>query len=139
MTESSLDAHDWVHLGGVKNTGTPSPSEAAALSGAWEEALASTLKPLHPGLKRLAAAGADVPGVGIELADDKGKVVADCELCWSAAKVVVLRADQEDLMEAWTAQGWKVLLLDEAEQMVDSTPWVEAAAEALGLAMNDKE
>lgn len=139
MTESGLDAHDWVHLGGIKSSGTPSPSEAAALSAAWEEALASTLKPLQPGLKRLAAAGADVPEVGIELADDKGKVIADCELCWSAAKVVVLRADQEDLMELWTAQGWKVMMLDEAEEMVDSTPWGEAVASALGLAVNEKE
>lgn len=139
MTESGLDTHDWVHLGGAKKTETASPSEGAPLGGAWEEAMASTLKPLRPGLKRLAAAGADVPEVGIELADDKGKVIADCELCWSATKVVVLRADQEDLKEAWAAQGWKVLLLDEAEQMVDSTPWADAAAAALGLAMNDKE
>ena len=139
MTESGLDAHDWVHLGGAKKAEAASATEAAALGGAWDEAIAGTLKPLQPGLKRLAAAGADVPEVGIELADDKGKVIADCELCWSHAQVVLLRADQADLVHVWSAQGWKVLLLDEPAAMVAGTPWCAALADALELALNDKE
>lgn len=139
MTESGLDAHDWVHLGGKKNTGTASPSEVAALGGEWEEAVSSTLASLQSGLKTLAAMGAGVPEVGIELADEKGNVIADCELCWSTAKVVVLRADQQDLVDVWATKGWTVILLDETEDMVAGASWFTSVAEALALTVNDKD
>lgn len=139
MTESGLQAHDWVHLGAAPSAQGAAPAAAAALGGAWAAVVAAAFKPLQPGLKRLAAAGAELPQVGIELADEHGKVVADCELCWPTAHAVVLRADQADLAPAWAAQGWTVMLLDEAMQNLAGLPWCAAVAAALGLTPNDKD
>ncbi|POR45219.1 hypothetical protein B0G62_1387 [Paraburkholderia eburnea] len=66
------------------------------------------------GLQTLAQAGAPVPLPGLELVNEKGKVVADGELCWGGQKLAVLRDDQSDMVDEWTAQGWTVLVLDES-------------------------
>jgi len=139
VTDSGLDAQDYVQLTTLASTSGESPSGNAALSGAWEEVLAQTLKPMQAGMALLAAAGADIPVMGLELADDNGKVVADCELGWPSIKLTVLRDDQEDLVESWTSQGWRVLLLNESMDMVDEANWHVALAQVLGLTMNEKE
>jgi DEAD/DEAH box helicase domain-containing protein len=46
----------------------------------WEATLQQTLDAMRPGLRRLAEAGAAVPEVGLEFADEKGRVLADAEL-----------------------------------------------------------
>src|SRR5690606_19293384 len=90
------------------------PSDQPAIHGAWAETLGQVMAPIQPGLARLAQAGALVPVIGLELADDKGSVVADAEIGWTDAKVVVLRADQSDMVDAWSERGWKALCLDES-------------------------
>jgi DEAD/DEAH box helicase domain-containing protein len=92
---------------------------------------------LQPGLKRLIDAGAEPPEVGIDLADEKGKVMGDCELAWVKAKVVVLRADQDDLEAAYAETGWRVMVLADDMVSVHAKAWESVAADALGLAMND--
>jgi DEAD/DEAH box helicase domain-containing protein len=88
---------------------------------------------------RLAQAGATVPEIGPELADDKGRVVADAEMIWGAAHVAVLRLDQADMAKEWTAQGWAVLCLDEALTQCMAQPWEKAVATALGLTIGNQE
>jgi DEAD/DEAH box helicase domain-containing protein len=94
--------------------------------------IADAIPVLAPGLKELAMQGALPPDVGLELADDKGRVMAECELAWTASKLVVLRPDQEDLRDAWQKEAWTVLLLDEAAR-VGEEPWQAVAAKLLGL------
>jgi DEAD/DEAH box helicase domain-containing protein len=87
----------------------------------------------------LAAAGAALPEVGTELADENGKVLADAELAWVGEKLVVLRPDQDDLADAWKAAGWTVELLDDALMSIQDEPWQVAVATRLGLALQKNE
>lgn len=140
VTDSGLDAHDYAQLDAAGDVADgPVSSASPALSGAWQEVLVQTLKPMQPGMARLAEAGAELPEVGLELADDKGKVVADAELGWSTVKIVVLRDDQADMADAWVSQGWTVLQLSEPLEMVGGVSWHMAVAQALGLHVNEKE
>ena len=109
------------------------PSEQTSLNGAWLEVLEQLLDPLKPGMVRLSQAGAAVPEIGPELADDKGRVVADAEMIWAAAHVSVLRPYQTDMVQEWTAQGWTALCLDEDLTHCNAQPWEMAALLALGL------
>ena len=77
--------------------------------------------------------------VGLELADEKGRVIADAELGWGDAKLVLLREDQEDMVEIWAEQGWSTLCLEGDLTMVNDKPWEEAAAAVLGLTIKNKE
>ena len=75
------------------------------LAGVLDQALSS----MKAGLKALARAGADQPEVGMELADEKGRVLADAELAWASQKLAVLRPDQADLAPEWCAAGWQLI------------------------------
>ena len=114
-------------------------SGQAALLAVWETTLEQTLDVLRPGLRRLAEAGAAVPEVGVELADEKGRVLADAELAWPTEKLVVLRDDQADLSEAWAAAQWKVVELDEGLVTSGGAPWQSVVAAALGLTLDNEE
>jgi len=63
------------------------------------------------------------PVVGYEMTDAIGKVVADAELAWPTKQLVVLRADQDDLMPIWEAASWQVVLLDEDGLNVQTNDW----------------
>ena len=88
---------------------------------------------------QLAEAGASTPEVGTELCDERGKVVADCELSWANEKLVVLRDDQADLAGAWQGQGWLTFTLDEQTESIGDEPWPDVVAQALGLTLVSKE
>ena len=111
----------------------------AALLAVWEATLQQTLDAMRPGLRRLAEAGVAVPEVGLELADEKGRVLADAELAWPPEKLVVLRDDQSDLSEAWAAAQWKVVELDEGLVTAGGVPWQGVVATALGLTLDNEE
>jgi DEAD/DEAH box helicase domain-containing protein len=66
-------------------------------------------------------------------------VVADAEMIWTAAHVAVLRSDQADMSQEWTAQGWTVLCLDEDLTQCMAQPWEATAAKALGLTIENEE
>ena len=66
-------------------------------------------------------------------------MLAECELCWPDARVVVLRDDQADMEEAWKQQGWAVFLLDEAMEKTGGVAWYQALARAMGLPITEKE
>ena len=139
VTASGLDAHDY---GGLVFKPDRQPGQAksqASLNGAWDETIKQVLKPLQPGLTSLALAGAHLPEIGMELADEKGKVVADGELAWTEAKLVILRDDQADLAEAWQSQGWTALLLEASLADIGGIEWPSVVASHLGLTLHNKE
>ena len=137
-TASGLDGHDYEDLD-VGASGVPPQSPGqAALNAAWAAVLEQVLGDLKTGLTQLAQAGASLPEVGLELADDKGRVQVDAEMAWHEAKVVLLRADQEDMSAAWAEAGWQVVLLDDA-LAVAGLPWQVAIAPLLGLELNNQE
>jgi DEAD/DEAH box helicase domain-containing protein len=109
------------------------------LNNAWAEILAQALSALKPGLTELAHAGAPTPEVGLELADEQGRVLADAELTWSKAQVALLRPDQDDMAMIWLGAGWHVVLLDESFTLASEKPWPQAVAPLLGLELNNRE
>ena len=138
-TASGLDAHDYEALGAMDG-GSAAPAQQLAQAGlgaAWQQVLAQALKELSAGLKALADAGASPPEVGLELADDKGQVLADAELTWVDHKLTLLRPDQADLADAWIASGWQTVVLDDKLASVQGLPWAKAVADGLGLTMKN--
>jgi DEAD/DEAH box helicase domain-containing protein len=135
-TASGLDAHDYEVLPAIgREAAAPGqPSGHAGLGGAWQVVLEQSMTELVEGLSALAVAGARPPEVGTELADDKGRVLADAELTWVDQKLAILRPDQADMAGAWTVAGWAPLILDDELETVQGQPWVVRVAAALGLA-----
>jgi DEAD/DEAH box helicase domain-containing protein len=139
VTSSGLDAHDYVGLlnsGTSQTAGSTSGGNEAELA-VWQEILNQTFEGLKDGLKRLAVAGSNLPTVGLELADENGRVLADAELAWSERKLVVLRPDQVDLATEWLAVGWQVFELEENLTMVEGKPWESVIAEKLEITLGD--
>jgi hypothetical protein len=78
---------------------------------ALEALLKLAMKPVHVGLAALAGSGHPLPDeVGYELSDAHGETIAEAELAWLEAKVVVLLDVQEDYAAIWLAQGWRVVM-----------------------------
>ncbi len=136
-TSSGLDGRDYEELdtnaAKAPGTGLAMP---AANQAVWESVVSQAIKELQEGLRILASAGANPPEVGMELDDDRGRVIAESELVWAAQKVVVLRDDQNDYRDAWTEAGWAVIQLSEDAQHAGDVAWTEAIAGALGLTLN---
>jgi DEAD/DEAH box helicase domain-containing protein len=122
----------------LAGSGLAGRSGDAALSGAWGETLKQVLAPMQAGLAALAKAGAAIPEVGTELADADGKVVADAELCWPVAHLVLLRDDQTDLQAAWEAQGWRTMLLSDDQTLIDDQAWHVVVALHLSLTLSEE-
>lgn len=139
VTASGLDAHDYGGLVFTQSNQPGQPGSQAPLNGAWEEVLKQVLQPHQAGVKAMAMAGAELPVIGMELADEKGVVVADSEICWASPKLVVLRNDQADMAEAWHLQGWKTLVLDELLTEIGGAEWSAVVAKHLGLNLPNKE
>ncbi|NCT69100.1 MAG: DEAD/DEAH box helicase [Rhodanobacteraceae bacterium] len=76
----------------------------------WPDVMGAALSELQPGLAALRDAGAPAPDhVGFELAAPSGEVMAEAELAWEGARVVVLAEHQIDLRGPWEAEGWMVI------------------------------
>jgi DEAD/DEAH box helicase domain-containing protein len=138
-TASGLDAKDYDVLSTTQAGPDTAPAQAgdqAALLHAWVEVLDQVLSELKPGLTQLAHAGALIPEVGLELADEKGRVLADAELAWSHASLVVLRPDQADMTETWQHAQWQVVLLDDTHGLVSGQPWPLAVGRLLRVELN---
>jgi DEAD/DEAH box helicase domain-containing protein len=142
VTTNGLDGHDYdaLAIDGSSHGGAPAQvAYQAALHQAWSEVLGQVLSELKAGLTKLAHAGAPTPEVGLELADERGRVLADAEMAWPHAKVAVLRPDQEDMTQSWLDAGWKVMLLDESLTMVSGQAWPLVIAPLLGLELKNEE
>jgi DEAD/DEAH box helicase domain-containing protein len=133
-TATGLDAGDYDGLTFASGPPGPEPSPDHAWLGAvWEAALQQALAPLRDGLEALARGGASPPEVGMELADDRGRVLAEAELAWPESKLAILRPDQADMNDTWAAAKWTVIGLDEVLTNSASEPWHKVVAVALGL------
>jgi DEAD/DEAH box helicase domain-containing protein len=139
VTSTGLDAQDYTEWAPAEITTKAQPAHQAALNAAWDHVLSQAMKSMHPGLFDLAKAGAEPPEMGPELADEKGKVIADAELSWASAMLSVLRDDQSDLVKDWADRGWSVLVLDETQEKIDGKDWAAVVAEHLKLALPNKE
>jgi DEAD/DEAH box helicase domain-containing protein len=89
----------------------------------WQNVVLQSLSSLVPGLRILADAQLTPPVVGYEITNAKGQVTADAELAWPTKQLVVLRADQDDLISIWEAASWHVVLLDEDGLNVQMQAW----------------
>ena len=115
----------------LKTLGPTQPNQVA-LAQEWQEVLTQCMSVLSPGLRSLAAANITPPWVGHELADAKGQVVADAELAWPTALLVVLRSDQDDLAPVWQKAGWRVELLDQDGARIQTHDWHAVVLDKLG-------
>jgi DEAD/DEAH box helicase domain-containing protein len=138
VTESGLDAHDYeaVSLSGRHRGGHAQPTSQAGMSNAWKDVFGQAMRPLEGGLRQLAHAGAPLPEVGLELADEKGNVLADAEIGWPGARVVVLRPDQADMAAAWMSEKWGVVQLDDSVTGSGGEPWQTVLAGRLELELH---
>lgn len=140
VEREGLLAHDYDVLSASSKSEQPAQSSAqAAFNGIWQSVVEQVMGPMASGMKALAHAGVSPPEVGLELADAKGRALADCELAWGDFKLAVLRADQEDLQEHWVAEGWKCLALDEDMATTQGKPWAMVAAEYLDIEVKSDE
>jgi DEAD/DEAH box helicase domain-containing protein len=140
-TSTGLAAHDYEVLGSL-GVATAAPAQAngqEAFNGVWQQVLEDSLDVFGVGLKALAAVGAVPPEVGMELTDNKGRVLADAELTWVDEKLAVLRSDQDDLVQAWKSAGWVVELLDDTLVTIQGKPWQHVVATLLGLTLQKNE
>jgi len=103
----------------------PIPAVASDPSNAaWGDAIASALAPVREGLQYIRESNLPPPDqVGFEYAQD-GQVVAEAELAWEAAHIVVLTEDQWAQRQVWNESGWRVFASAEPK-------WYEPVAQLL--------
>jgi DEAD/DEAH box helicase domain-containing protein len=111
---------DYANLGGHSIRAPASdPSNAA-----WSDAIASALASVREGLQHLRGLNLPPPDqVGFEYAQD-GQIVAEAELAWEAAHVVVLTEDQWAQRQIWHESGWQAVAGAESQ-------WYEPVAQLL--------
>ena len=85
---------------------------ASGLPAGWIEVLSLVLRETQDWAHALALAKVPVPEVGYELLDDKGRVVAESEMAWQAARVAVLLPDSGDVAKFESA-GWACFVVTE--------------------------
>jgi len=81
----------------------------------WSEVFASLLEEeARQFAARLQSAGAKVPSsVGYALQDDRGVIIAECELAWEQEKVAALLSEQIGSREQFERAGWTVFTLED--------------------------
>lgn len=117
----------------VAPTKAASSPDQAALSQEWIDAIGMTVVPLQQGLHQLATLGVTPPEIGHELADERAVVIAESEMAWPSAHVVLLTHELSDMAEVWTNAGWTVLVLDDGDVTVGTVHWAEAVCALLGI------
>ena len=85
---------------------------ASGLPAGWIEVLSLVLRETQDWAHALALSKVPVPEVGYELLDDKGRVVAESEMAWPAARVAVLLPDSGDVAKFESA-GWDCFVVTE--------------------------
>lgn len=107
MTEEAGLLHGDYGSLGARNIGSTTSSDST--DGPWTEALSSSLDSMRAGLEQLRAQGFTAPDqVGYEW-ESSGEVVAEAELLWETARIVVLLGRQMEQQERWRSAGWRVV------------------------------
>lgn len=110
VEEEGIGHGEYVGLAGPR-----AEPAADAEDGVWAQVMAATLQSMRVGLESLRAQGVAPPDqVGFEW-ESGGEVVAEAELVWESARVVVLMATQMEQQERWKAQAWQVVPGDDPE------------------------
>jgi len=79
----------------------------------WADVIEEADVSMHKWLAQALSEDLAAPCVYYELADDKGVVVAEGELAWPEAKVVLLTDNQKKISQPKFEQaGWKVFCVD---------------------------
>lgn len=79
----------------------------------WEDMKGNVVKKVVPYIEKLEAVDAPVATTfGPELMGPDGRVIAEGEMSWEKEHIVFLRPDQEESVDIWKANNWKVLTLD---------------------------
>jgi len=103
-----------------------------ALAAGWAQVLDQAVDVVQGGLRLLLGAGVPTPEVGYELADARGRVIAEAELAWFEARLVVLTEDQVDGAGVWLSHGWTVVSLSTlTDAEGDGDPSAPAWAQAV--------
>ena len=61
-----------------------------------------------------------VPEVGYELQTSSGEIIAEAELAWEPNKLVILSQQQSCYTELFSNEGWKVFVIENALEQIDS-------------------
>jgi DEAD/DEAH box helicase domain-containing protein len=108
-TSMGLENRDYDAL--PKPTAPAKASTSSPSASRWEEVFNQTVESVREELRVLAEAGLSAPDqIGYEYADEAGRVVAEAELAWESAHVVVLVGSQEEYAEIWESLGWKPVI-----------------------------
>lgn len=107
LEDSGVQHGDYAML--ARPSGT-APIDPSGRADPWHMARESALEELRAGLDQLRSGGVRAPDhVGFELASTTGDVIAEAELGWDEARLVVLASHQTDMRVAWEAAGWRVV------------------------------
>jgi DEAD/DEAH box helicase domain-containing protein len=110
LVEASGQQHgDYADL---RHGSVDTPAHAAEDErGPWADVLANVLSELVEGVRSLQAGGCPAPApAGYEKANEAGEVEAEAELAWPQQRIVVLATHQSEHAQAWTRDGWRVVL-----------------------------
>lgn len=121
-TQAGIEAGDYSSLSVVTATRPGTGVQGAAHVSAWEDILKQSMPVLEIGLRELMDAGVPPPNeVGLEL-EEGGEVVAEAELAWTAAKLVLLMSAHVEHQERWESQGWTTVVAegDWAKQLAEN-------------------
>lgn len=111
-THRGIEAADYATLApAVSRKAASEKGFHASSELALQALLQIAMKTVHEGLITLASRGLLLPDeVGYELPDDNGDIVAEAELAWREAMIVLLLEHQSDYEMVWNQLGWKVVL-----------------------------
>ena len=131
MTDQALKAGEGQPLQPASLSAAPTTADDAALAAGWSQVLGEAIEAVQPGLRALLRAGVPAPDVGHELADERGRVIAESELAWIEAKLVVLTVDQQEQATVWQSHHWTVVALPatasaRSDASGDELAWVKA-------------
>ena len=83
-------------------------------SSIWSAVYEEVQDEAKPLVKLLSKEGLPLPEVGYELCDEKGMIVAECELAWVQEEIAVVIDDPIEI------DGWKVFTIGESEAIIES-------------------
>jgi len=127
MTDQALSAGEGQQLRPTSAGAALSTADDVAVAADWSQVLDQAIGTVQAGLRLLLSAGVPAPEVGHELADARGRVIAESELAWIELKLVVLTEEQQEHTAIWQAHLWTVVALPAAAGVDDGAAGSEPA------------
>jgi len=141
MTDQALAAGEGQQLRPASQSAAQTTADDAALAAGWSQVLSEAIGAVQAGLRLLLTAGVPAPEVGHELADARGRVIAESELAWIDAKLVVLTVDQQEQATVWQSHQWTVVALPatasaRSDASGDELAWVQAVVTKMNVGVD---